>query len=74
MEGIAKSGAAYAILHKNLLYEMIHAPETEEFSLNIPVLFQNNVYKSVIRLSHIYRQNFGEPVFEDKNIVVFKIK
>jgi len=73
LQSIAKSGASYVILHKNLLREMSHAPVTKEYSLNSPDLFRNDVYMPVIRLSHIYRQNFGEPVFEDRNIVAFKI-
>jgi hypothetical protein len=70
---VKTTGAQYIILHKNLLHEMSHFPVQEGFSDNPPDLFQNDVYIPVIHLNLLYRKHFGSPVFEDPDLIVFKL-
>ena len=63
IEAIKSSTANYIILHKHLIAEMF------------PYLMKENMQMSnaIIYLSQLYRNCFGKPFFEDKNIIVFKI-
>lgn len=62
IEALGQSPARYIILHKHLLKEMF------------PNLVKNRmIYTPVFYLSKIYRKAFGQPVFEDQNIIVFEI-
>ncbi len=61
VNAVRKSGAGYIILHKYLFAEMF------------PSFFNEQMYMPVAYLDQLYREVFGMPVFEDRNIVVFSV-
>jgi len=63
IEAVKNSNANFVILHKHLISEMFPYLEIEKV----------RVYSGVIYLNQLYRKYFGNPFFEDKNIIVFKI-
>ena len=63
IEALRQSHARYIILHKNLMAEM-----QPRFARN-----PSQVYSPVIYLDSIYRRILGSPVFEGRNLIVFKI-
>jgi hypothetical protein len=63
IEAVKNSNANFVILHKHLISEMFPYFEIENI----------RVYSGVIYLNQMYRKYFGNPVFEDKNIIVFRI-
>ena len=63
-KGIEKRGVSYIILHKNLLDEMFPGFSKVKDYIYPPVLFLNK----------IYGEYWGPPVYEDKDVIVFKIK
>jgi len=63
IQGIKSSTANYIILHKHLIAEMFPYLMKEKMQMN----------NAIIYLSQLYRNYFGEPFFEDKNIIVFSI-
>jgi hypothetical protein len=61
---IKQSEASYIILHKNYMAEIF------------PEFFGNESrfrYVPVTYLSQVYENVFGHPVFEDSNIIVFRV-
>ena len=67
IERLRQSQAEHIILHKNLKAEMFAHLIPNRDKARPPV------YPPVIRLDSIYRKWFGPPVFEDRNIIVFRI-
>lgn len=63
IESVKNTTADYVILHKHLIAEMFPYLKTDK----------TRVYSGVIYLNQLYRKYFGNPIFEDKNIIVFKI-
>ena len=63
IEAIKSSTAAYIILHKHFISEMFPYLKSKKAQENEAVLYY----------SQTYRKYFGNPIFEDKNIIVFKI-
>jgi len=63
IEALRQSQAHYIILHKDLVAEML-----PRFVRN-----PSQVYGPVIYLDLIYRRALGSPVFEGRNLIVFKI-
>lgn len=64
IDAIKNSKAAYIILHKHLISEMFPY-------LKIKKVQANNA--AVIYYGQTYRKYFGNPIFEDKNIIVFRV-
>jgi len=64
IDAIKSSKAAYIILHKHLISEMFPYLKIEKVQAN---------NAAVIYYSQTYRKYFGNPIFEDKNIIVFRI-
>ena len=62
LEAVKQSRADYVILHKNLLREMFPTAVRE-----------NKFYQPVRLLNKEYQNIFGNPVFEDRHLIVFKI-
>ena len=63
MDSVRRSGATYVVLHRRLMTEMFpRAVAPAEPS-----------YGPVEYLAPIYRNEFGVPVFEDANLVVFRV-
>ena len=63
IESVKNTTADYVILHKHLIAEMFPYLKNDK----------TQVYRGVIYLNQLYRKYFGNPIFEDKNIIVFKI-
>lgn len=63
IEALRHSQAEYIILHKNLM---------TEFSPHLHGS-HNQIYKTIPHLYQIYRSYFASPVFEDNNLIVFRI-
>ena len=63
IEAIKSSKAAYIILHKHFISEMFPYFKIKKVQENEAVLYY----------SQTYRKYFGNPIFEDKNLIVFKI-
>lgn len=63
IETVKQSNAQYIILHKNPMVEM-----TQDFTGGkVPI------YMPIVQLSELYRKFFGQAVFEDRNLIVYKI-
>jgi len=63
IEAIKSSTANYIILHKHLIAEMFPYLMKEKMQMS----------NAIVHLSQLYRNYFGKPFFEDKNIIVFSI-
>ena len=65
IEELLQTPAQYIILHKTLTVEMF--PRRSENQS------EAQVYQPALYLTHLYKRSFGPPVFEDHNLIVFKI-
>lgn len=63
IEAVKNSSADFIILHKHLIPEMFPYIKIKQIQVNNAVAY----------FSQTYRRYFGNPIFEDKNIIVFKI-
>jgi len=65
IEELLQTPAQYIILHKTLTVEMF--PRRSENQS------EAQVYQPALYLANLYKRSFGPPVFEDHNLIVFKI-
>lgn len=76
INSIRNSGAKYIILHKQMKDEVLAVTEDPQFKEKFANVTQNiweQFYRSSLHFKGYYQRYMGDPVFEDKLLVVFKI-
>jgi hypothetical protein len=63
INAVKQSGAEYIILHKNLMKEWSAPAE----------LIRPDIFATTAYLDVLYRDNLGQPFYEDKDLIVYRI-